>query len=136
MIDGAYAALSALDGFSKTMAVAANNVANASTDGFKKSRVVLEEGQNEAREVLIQEIDAPDNPISGEDISSEQTEDTSNVDIAEEMVHTMNSQSGYEANMNPLQAHEEILLSILDTLGDAFLISEAKRLSLNSQTTK
>ena len=35
MIDGAYAALSALDGFSKKLAVVSNNVANSNTDGFK-----------------------------------------------------------------------------------------------------
>jgi len=117
MIDGVYAALSALDGFSKKMAVTANNVANINTNGFKKSRAVAEEGQNGAVEISIQEIDTPGSPISSEEDSAEQTKDTSNVDIAEEMVDMTITQLGYEANLKSLEVQEELQGSILDILG-------------------
>ena len=39
------------------MAVADNDIVNTNTYGFKKSRAVLEEGQNGAVKVSIQEID-------------------------------------------------------------------------------
>ena len=116
MIYGSHAALSAMNGFSKTMAVAANNIANASSSGFKKSRVVLEEGQNGEVETYVQEVDA-DIPVLNEETSADQREDISNVDIAEEMVHIMTAQSGYEANLRSLQAQEELQGSILDILG-------------------
>ncbi len=117
MIDGSYVALSPLEGFSKTMAVAANNIANASTNGFKKSGAVLEEGQNGAVEVSIQEIDTGDSSISGEGDSAEQTENTSNVDIVKETVHMVTAQLGYGANLRSLRTQEELQGSILDILG-------------------
>ena len=117
MICGPHAALSAINGFSKTMAVAANNIANASTNGFKKSKVVLEEGQNGEVETYVQEVDVTDIPVLNEETSADQRKDTPNVDIAKEMVHMMNAQSGYEANLRSLQAQEELQGSILDILG-------------------
>ena len=116
MIYGSHAALSAMNGFSKTMAVAANNIANASSSGFKKSRVVLEEGQNGEVETYVQEVDV-DIPILSEETSVEQTKEASNVDISEEMVYMVNAQLGYEANLKSLQAQEELQGSILDILG-------------------
>jgi flagellar basal body rod protein FlgG len=117
MIDGVYAALSAVDAFSKTMAVTANNVANINTSGFKKSRAIAEEGQNGAVEVSIQEIDTPGSLIPSEESSTEQTETTSNVNIAEEMVHMTITQLGYEANLKSLEVQEELQGFILNILG-------------------
>ena len=117
MTDGFYVALSALDGFSKAMAVAANNIANASTGGFKKGRAVLEEGQSGGVEVSVREIDDLDHPVSCEGNSAEQAEKISNVDIAEEMTHMVTAQSGYKANLKSLRTQEEFQGSILDILG-------------------
>jgi len=117
MIDGAYAALSALDGFSKKLAVVSNNVANSNTDGFKKSRAILEEGHNGGVEVSIQKVDTPGSPIPHEEGSRVQTEESSNVDLPEEMAQMIVAQQGHEANQKSLKAQDELLGTILDIVG-------------------
>jgi len=132
MIDGNYAALSALDAFSKKAAVVSNNIANMNTDGYKKSRAILKEGQNGGVEVSIQEIDTPGSPILHEEDSNIQTEEasnvnpageaehneeTSNVDPAEETVQMIMAQRGYEANLKSLATQNEMQEAILDIMG-------------------
>ena len=140
MIDGSYAALSALDAFSKKAAVVSNNIANMNTDGYKKSRAILKEGQNGGVEVSIQKIDTPGSPILHEEDSNVQTEEASNVDpageadhneeaanvraeetsdvdLAEEMVQMIMAQRGHEANLKSLAAQSELQGTILDILG-------------------
>jgi len=117
MIDGTNAALSALDSFSKKMAVVSNNVANINTDGFKKSRATLKEGQNGGVELSIQKVDTPGSPIPHEEGSRVQTEETSNVDLAEEMVQMALAQRGHEANQKSLEAQNELRGTILDIVG-------------------
>ena len=117
MIDGTYAASLALKAFSKSLAVTSNNVANMNTNGYKKSRAVLQEGQNGGVEVSIQKIDTPGSPIPFEEASDGQVRETSNVDLAEEMVHMMLAQRGHEGNVKSLQAQDELIGTILDIVG-------------------
>jgi flagellar hook protein FlgE len=117
MISGIYSALSALGAFSKKMAVTSNNVANSHSDGYKKSRAVLEEGQNGAVNVSIQKVDTPGSLIAREGSSGVQTVETSNVDLAEETVHMMLAQRGYEANTKSVAVQNELLGTILNILG-------------------
>jgi len=105
MINGIFAASSALNAFSKKVAVVSNNVANMNTDGFKKSRTILEEGQNGGVEVLIHEEGA-----------NVQTEENSNVDLAEEMVNMILAQRAYEANIKSIETQNELEGTIVDIL--------------------
>ena len=57
-----FAALSALNAFSKNLAVVSNNVASMYTNGYKKSKAVLQEGQNSGVEVSIEKVDTPEAP--------------------------------------------------------------------------
>jgi flagellar basal-body rod protein FlgC len=118
MIDGTYNSLSALRAFAKSMAVAANNVANSHTNGYKKSRAVLEEGQNGAVSVSIQEIVTPGVPVSYSDgvDGSVLMEETSNVDLAEEIVNMIIDQRGFEANLKSLKTRKELEEAILNIL--------------------
>jgi len=117
MIDGTYAASSALNAFSKKLAVVSNNVANMNTDGYKKSRAVLKEGQNGGVEVSTQKIDTPGSLIPYEEGSNVQVKETSNVDLAEEKVHMISAQRGHEANVKSLEAQNELRETILDIVG-------------------
>jgi len=140
MIDGSYAALSALDAFSKKAAVVSNNIANMHTDGYKKSRAILEEGQNGGVEVSIQKIDTPGSPLPyeegfnvqaeeasnvdpageadhNEEAANVRAEETSNVDPAEETVQMIMAQRGYEANLKSLATQNEMQEAILDIMG-------------------
>lgn len=116
MIDCTYPALSALYGFSKKAAVVSNNVANMNTNGFKKSRAILEEGQNGGIEVTIQKIDTPGSPISHEEGPCVQGKETSNVDLAEETIHMILAQTGLEANLISLEVQNELEGTILDII--------------------
>ena len=51
--------VSALQAFSKQMAVSANNVANVYSDEFKKSRAINTEGENGQVKTIITKIDTP-----------------------------------------------------------------------------
>jgi len=117
MIDGTYAASLALKAFSKSLAVTANNVANMNTDEYKKSRAILQESKNGGVEISVQKIDTPGSSIPYEEASDVQETGTSNVDLAEEMVHMMLSQRGHEANVKCLQAQDEMIGTILDIVG-------------------
>ena len=117
MIDGTYAASLALNAFSKSLAVASNNVANMNTDGYKKSRAILQENQNGGVEISIQKIDTPGSPIPCEETSDSQIKEASNVDLAEEMVHIISAQRGHEANVKSLEAQNELRGTILDIVG-------------------
>jgi flagellar hook protein FlgE len=117
MIDGTYAASLALNAFSKSLAVTSNNVANMQTNGYKKSRAILKEGQNGGVEVSTQKIDTPGSLIPYEEVSHGQEKETSNVDLAEEIIHMMLAQRGYEANTKSLEVQNEMHDTIIDIVG-------------------
>jgi len=130
MIDGTNSALSALNGFSGKMAVISNNVANVNTDGFKKSKATLVEGQNGGVEVSVEKIDTSASPIpyeedyhaqseetsqiQAEEGSDSQARESSNVDLAEEMVDMISTQRGHEANLKSLNVQNEMQGTIID----------------------
>lgn len=117
MIDGKYAASLALKAFSKSLDVTSNNVANINTDGYKKSKAILQEDKNGGVKVSIQKIDTLENPIPFEEASDDQIKESSNVDLAEEMVQMMSSKRGHKANAKSLEMQNELIGTILDIVG-------------------
>lgn len=117
MIDGIYAVSSALKAVSKSLAVTSHNVANMNTGGYKKMRAILKEGHNGGVEVSTQKMDTHGGPISDDGISHIQAKETSHVDLAEEMVHMMLAQRGYEANVKSLEVQNELQGIILEIVG-------------------
>ena len=108
--------LSALQAFGTKMSVTANNVANVSSDGFKKSRAVLEEGRGDAVTVDIQKIDTP-GPLVQDTRGTEPVErELSNVDLAEELPRTIPTSRGYEANIEVVRTRDEMLGTVIDLL--------------------
>ena len=108
--------LSALMAYGKKMSVHANNVANAYSEGFKRSRAILKEGGNHDVTVEIDRLDSPEYPVS--DTSENQTvhNESNNVDLATEVVETKICQRGYEANLSFIKAEDEMTGTILDLL--------------------
>jgi flagellar basal-body rod protein FlgC len=114
MISAIYSALSGLVAFEKKIGVTANNVANVNTDGFKKSRVTLEESQPQGVQAKIQQINTP-GPLALEQTpEGESLVEKSNVDISEEMANLIVGQRFYEANLRTLKTEDERLGSLLD----------------------
>jgi flagellar hook protein FlgE len=108
--------ISSLSAHATKLAVTANNVANVETEGFKKSRAVLQEGSNGAVQVQIDQVNTP-GPLIQEDGADQYTAvEMSNVDLSEEIPQTMLTQIGYEANLVMIKTADETLGSVLDIL--------------------
>jgi len=109
-------ALSALDAYGQKLDVTANNIANLNTDGFKKSRAVLQEADSSGVIVSLSKVNTPGAPVLSENGTGEVRE-SSNVDLAEEIVNLQTAKHGFEANLKTLKTEEEMLGSLFDILG-------------------
>ena len=108
--------ISSLNAHATKLAVSANNVANVATEGFKKSRAVLQEGPGGAVQVQIDRVNTP-GPLIQDDGEDQYTAlEMSNVDLGEEIPQTMLTTRGYEANLTVVKTADELLGSILDIL--------------------
>jgi len=105
-------ALSALDAFGTKMDVTANNIANVDTDGFKKSRAVLQEADHGVT-VNISRVNTPGAPIPAEDGTGKMNE-SSNVDVAEEIVNLKTTSNSFQANLKTIQTEGDMLGSLFD----------------------
>ena len=110
------AALSALKAFGQNMGITANNIANVNTDGYKKSRAVFEEGRHGEVEVREQRIDTPGAPMSPPGKDEAAARESSNVALEEEIPELITSVYGFRANLKTMQAQDEMLGRLLDTV--------------------
>lgn len=106
--------LSALRAFGKKQQVSANNIANSGSDGFKKSRLQMEESSNGGVTARTQPVNSPGVMVNQPDGS---LSELSNVDLPGETVEMINTRHGYEANLKALQTDQEIEDKLLDLLG-------------------
>jgi flagellar basal-body rod protein FlgC len=86
---------SALQAFSTSQQITANNVANLNTDGFKASRATFQE-----------------NKYGGVTASASSTGDS--VDISREAVNLISSVQGFKANVNVLKTSDEMTRQLLN----------------------
>jgi flagellar hook protein FlgE len=108
-------ALSALGALGVQFSVAANNVANVNSNGFKKSRAHLQDNPPAGVTVSISRLDTPGFPLPTEDGSLEPRE-SSNVSLEEETVDLLVTRRAYLGNVNTLKREEETIGTILDIL--------------------
>jgi len=106
-------ALSALNAFDKKLDVNANNLANVDTDGFKASRVYMQENQQGGVKVTIQQTNLPGitqgtNEETGAHIES------SNVNTAEELVDQIVTRYAFESNALTVKTANEMQQTLLD----------------------
>ncbi len=116
MIFSANSTLSSLRAYDTKMAVSANNVANAESEGFKKSRTIFEEGPEGTVGVQIDRIDTPGPLVQVSEDAQYVAKEMSNVDLGEEIPQTILTQRGYEANLAMVKVSDEMLGSLLDIL--------------------
>lgn len=114
MIPALDAAVTAFQAYGKKVQATAHNIANLNTEGFKKSRVLLQEGPPGGVIASIQRIDSPGAPIACPENST--LTETSNVDLGEEMVSLMTSKHGFQANLKILKAETERIGFLLDIM--------------------
>jgi flagellar basal body rod protein FlgG len=115
MISAIYPALSALRAFGQRLGVTANNIANLNTNGFKKSRVDLEEASSSGVNVSISRVNTP-GAFLPPDRDTGEPQESSNVSVDEEMVNLITTKQAYTANLKTIEAEEETLGTLFDIL--------------------
>ncbi len=95
----------------------ANNIANLNTDGYKGRRVNIKEGPHGTPTADIT-VDLSPGPSRMELNQEGDLVDVemSNVDLATEYVKTMESAQAIKANLKTIQAADELLGEVIDTL--------------------
>lgn len=117
MVTGVQSNVSALQAFSKQIAVSANNVANSLSDDFKKSRAINTEGENGQVKTTITKINTP-GPLVEDPLSTTgELKELSNTDIAEEFTNQIIASQGFTANTKVIKTYEETIGSLLDMIG-------------------
>ena len=104
---------SAMAAFGTQMNVTANNIANVNTDGFKRSRTVMEEAPGQGVNARVEKINTP-GPLVQQSIEEGGVKELSNVDLAQEITSTIPAQRGYEANLKMAMTKDEILGTMID----------------------
>ena len=109
--------LASLEAIGKKLGVTADNIANYESEGFKKNRALIVEGQKGDVVVEIQKVNSP-GPRVTDNVDGKPVErELSNVDLAEEIPQTISLQRGHEANIKAIETQEEMLGSLLDIVG-------------------
>jgi len=112
-----YPALSALRAFGEKLGVTANNVANVNTDGFKKTRALLQDASPSGVTVSLSRIETPGVPLPPEQ-TTQASRESSNVEMEEEMVDLLTTKHAYTANLNTVKAEEEMIGTLLDIVNE------------------
>ncbi len=115
MLEAMNTALSALGGYLKKQDVTANNIANANTHDFKKSRADFEETSPAGVKVTISRMETPGTPLPPDEVIGAGHE-MSNVSIEEELVDLITTQHGFEANVKTVQTESDMQGMLLDLI--------------------
>jgi flagellar basal-body rod protein FlgC len=117
MIPSVNSTISALQAYKTKLGVTADNIANANTDEFKKSRATLKEGTNGDVQVNINRIITPGHRYQEFEVDQLVEKESSNVNLEEEIPEMMITQRTYEANLKVLQTQDKMSGTLLDILG-------------------
>jgi len=114
MINGIGSSLSGLLALQKKNESIANNTANVNTDGFKKTRVTLQEGAEGTVTTNIETVSTPGPMVYEQTTEGQTLVEQSNVDLAEEIPQQLMNKRFYQANLKTIQTQDEMLGSLLD----------------------
>lgn len=120
MSDAFNAALSALGAFFRKMDVTANNIANVNTNNFKKSRAEMEEVYPSGVKVSISQVDTPGDLLPPDEAlppeERAQNLESSNVNVAEELVNLIVTEHDFSANIKTIQTKDEMEKQLIDII--------------------
>jgi flagellar basal-body rod protein FlgC len=114
-IPGSASALSALSAESIRVTVAAANVSNVSTEGYRAKRVAHQEMRGGGVRASIDEPTEPPGPVLVDEDGRERV--LSNVSIESEVVTQISAQRAFEANLAVLRTGDEMTKALIDTKG-------------------
>ena len=117
MIRSLTASVSALTAYGHKMAATANNIANSNTDGFKRSRVDLQEAPADGVRADIRQENTPGPPNPDAKTLPGLPDQLSNVNLTQEIPELIIAGQGYAANLKALEAQDDMIGSLLDIMG-------------------
>ncbi|MBU1140182.1 MAG: flagellar basal body protein [Proteobacteria bacterium] len=113
MIPATQSALSALQAFGTKLHSNANNIANVSSEGFKKTRVTLANQEPQGAKSSVEKIDTPGAMSYEQTSGGLQFTELSNVDLGQELPESTTTVRFYQANLKTLQVADEMMGSLL-----------------------
>jgi flagellar hook protein FlgE len=114
MVDAMNTALTAVWANLKKADVTANNIANANTNNFKKSRATFEDTDPSGVKVEISQVDTPGMLLPPDENGTIQ--ESSNVIIEEELVDLIVTQHAVTAAVETISTKDEMEKSLIDIL--------------------
>ena len=115
MFLGFASALSGIQAGSRLLGASAHNIANAQTENFKRTRTVLEESSTGGVIVSLSTDNRPGPHFTtGEDPFT--LREGSNVELEEELIHTLEATHLIEANLASIRTQDQVLGSLLDII--------------------
>ena len=113
MISASSTALSALQAFGTKLQSNANNIANANTNGYKKTRVTLANTASQGVQAQVEKSSTVGPTVYQEGQSGLEPVELSNVDLGNELPEMDLSSIYYKANLKTIQVGDEMLGSLL-----------------------
>ena len=117
MISALNSTVSALRAFVTKLGITANNIANVNTDGFKKNRATFQSDPSGGVRVEIRKDESPGFRYDVFENGETHEKESSNVDLTEEIPNLMVTKRAYQANLKTIETQDEMLGSLLDTIG-------------------
>ncbi|MFA9562116.1 MAG: flagellar basal body rod C-terminal domain-containing protein [Nitrospirota bacterium] len=115
MFLGFASALSGVQAGSRILGASAHNIANAQTENFKRTRTTLEESSSGGVVVSLSKDHRPGPQFTtGEDPFT--LREGSNVELEEELIHTLEATHLIEANLASIRTQDQVLGSLLDIM--------------------
>ena len=99
----------------KALAVSAHNTANINTEGFKKERAIVTEGNIGEVVTKLDKKDTRNGSVYRS--TSQDTFDTSNVDITQEIAEQISAKHLSSANIAAFKVFDEIQKGLIDIMG-------------------
>lgn len=117
MVPAFNSALSGMQAFGTKIESNANNIANVSSEGFKKTKVTLSSQAPQGVKASVETVDKPGMIRFEETSEGTEAVELSNVDMAEELPESQLNVRFYQANMKTIQATDEMTESLLNIKG-------------------
>ncbi len=114
MLPPIYSAMSGLKSFSTRIHANTNNIANSNTEGYKSTRVLLENTQPNGVKPVAEKTTAPGPPMLVETEEGQKLLEQSNVELTKEIAEMMINSNAYKVNLKSLQTSDEMMQSILN----------------------
>ncbi|MBT8333654.1 MAG: flagellar biosynthesis protein FlgC [Desulfobacterales bacterium] len=113
MISAFQSALSGLQAFGTKLHSNANNVANSSTEQFKRTRVLLGTDTSHRVATQVEKVLTPGTEMYAQTSKGEELVELSNVDLADELTEMNLNKTLYKANLKTIQVTDDMLGSLL-----------------------